>query len=262
MFIHISAPQVLFLGLDRSFATYLTFLLTGLNALMKALNLGVIEQQHTAGRIAFASVQRSLATVLTMDSYETIASRFMEFSKTFKQTEEQSRRLQGVEKFKKQGPSWTAMFNMCRRDPLSVFKAREPLFELITDQALLDEAQLLGGRKDKAQVDRDGGGGGGAAPANLEDEAALASAAPLSRLPSSAVPDVEAGNMGSERGSSLDRDMMDAQLLPAADGKPSGSKPAPKQAAKRTPSARSPPLSRMNTTETPAITKAIGEKDV
>ena len=68
---------------------------------MKAVNLAELEAGHTKGRILFAGLQRSFATILTMNNSEGVVARFPMAAQKFKEAEKTCPQLPGLQFVKK-----------------------------------------------------------------------------------------------------------------------------------------------------------------
>jgi len=99
---------VLFLGLPAFVTGGLSFLLTGLNTAMQSVNVAEIEAQHTKGRLVFAALQRSFATVLTMNNSAGILARFPMCAARFSEAESTTAKTPGIQLFK--SPEGEQMF--------------------------------------------------------------------------------------------------------------------------------------------------------
>jgi len=113
---------VLFLGLPEIIALMFSFLLTGLNGVMAAVNVGELEAQHTEARRVFAGLQRYFATVLSLSKKEDIKKNFTKYAEKYSAAVSRAPKIPGIHKLKNKDTG-------------------APLFHLITEQALLAEAQ-------------------------------------------------------------------------------------------------------------------------
>jgi len=99
---------VLFLGLAAWITGGLSFVLTGLNSFMQAVNLAELEAGHTEGRLVFAGLQRSFATILMLNDRAGVLEKFPTCAVKFHEAEKRTAKTPGIHHFK--NPSGGQMF--------------------------------------------------------------------------------------------------------------------------------------------------------
>jgi len=120
LFLSTLTGAVLFLGHAAWITGGLSFILTGLNSFMQAVNLAELEAGHTEGRLVFAGLQRSFATILTLNDRQGVLERFPMCAAKFSEAEKTAAKTPGIQSFK--NPSGGQMFFLVTEEVSCVFE--------------------------------------------------------------------------------------------------------------------------------------------
>jgi hypothetical protein len=169
-FAHLTLTTVtsacMFLNVEGGVIDVLSVLLTGLNTVIQSTGFAQKESDHTAGRISWASVQRSFATVLMLYDSKEIRNRFSEYSTKYVTTLESSVPLKGLQFFRSPADKNKPMFDLISPDMSSEmmkkhggwvgqvmkrFEKKTRTVQALKDEKVAEAKNLLEGAKEGAE---------------------------------------------------------------------------------------------------------------